>query len=221
MLKINPYSILVFNCLLIISLVLAVVTTKLVLSPVALGDFTGVVYTITFIILLYSISILIYRLFLRFFPLKEGQIQPGSKLHFIYHVYLLFYLILFYILTRSKAIPVGLMRLIYLSLGAKLGDNTYCSGTILDPPLTIVGSNTILGQDCVVYAHALEGGKVSHAKIHIGNNVTVGANAVIMSGVMIEDNAIVGAGAIVTKGTTIGSKEVWGGVPAKKIKTLP
>ena len=105
-------------------------------------------------------------------------------------------------------------------LGAKLGENTYCSGLILDPPLTTIGSNTLLGQDCILACHVIEGKTLAHYPIEIGNNVTIGANATIMAGVTIGDNAIVGAGAVVTKGKEIGAKEVWGGVPARKLQTI-
>lgn len=214
--KISLSSILVFNCLLILAIIVAVVATRFLFLSLPLGDFTGVVYTLIFIILFYLSSILIHRLFLYFFPLQEGEIRKQSKQEFVYHIYLLFYLLLFYSLTRSKVIPVPLMRLVYLMLGAKLGENTYSSGTILDPFLTIIGSNTLLGQDCVLYSHAIEGKNISHAVIRIGNNVTVGANAVIMSGVTVEDNAIIAAGAVVKKGEIIKAKEVWGGSSRKK-----
>lgn len=218
--KITLGSILVFNCLLILAIVIALFATKFLFLRLPLGDFTGVFYTFVFIILSYLVSIFIYRLFLYFFPLREGEIQEKSKEEFISNIYLLFYLIPFPLLIKNKLLPVPLMRIIYLMLGAKLGDNTYSVGTILDPPLTFVGSNTILGQDCILVSHVIEGKKLRFASIHIGNNVTVGANAVIMSGVVIEDNAIVAAGAVVKKGELIKAKEVWGGVPAKKIRIL-
>ena len=36
-------------------------------------------------------------------------------------------------------------------------------------------------------------------EIHIGNNVWIGAGAVVMPGVTIGDNAVIGAGSVVTK----------------------
>lgn len=56
----------------------------------------------------------------------------------------------------------------------------------------------------------------THAdKIIIGNNVFVGAKAIINQGVSIGDNCIIAAGAIVTKDVPSGS--IVGGVPAKII----
>lgn len=52
--------------------------------------------------------------------------------------------------------------------------------------------------------------------IIIGDDVWIGYGAQIMSGVTIEKGAVVAAGAVVTN--DIPAYEVWGGVPAKKIK---
>ena len=52
--------------------------------------------------------------------------------------------------------------------------------------------------------------------IHIGPNVWLGYNVVVLMGVEIGEGAVVAAGSIVVK--SIPSFEIWGGVPAKKIK---
>lgn len=51
--------------------------------------------------------------------------------------------------------------------------------------------------------------------IAIGNNVSIGTNALILPGVTIGDNCIVGAGAVVTK--SVPANSVVAGVPAKVI----
>lgn len=50
----------------------------------------------------------------------------------------------------------------------------------------------------------------------IGNDVWIGSNALIMSGITIGDGAIIAAGAVVT--TDVNPYEIVGGVPAKKIR---
>ena len=55
------------------------------------------------------------------------------------------------------------------------------------------------------------------APIHIGNNVFIGMNSIILPGVTIGDNVIVGAGSVV--GQNIASGQVVAGVPARVIKT--
>jgi len=74
----------------------------------------------------------IYRVFLYACPLLPGDIEAGSRQEFIYHVYVLFYLLVFYPVMRSGFMPAPLMRTYYLALGARLGDNTYSQGIIHD-----------------------------------------------------------------------------------------
>ena len=106
----------------------------------------------------------------------------------------------------------------YLALGARMGRNSYTAGIICDPIFVDVGDNTILGQDSILVPHQLEGDRLGHRRIRIGSNVTVGVKAVVLSGVTIGDGAIVATGAAVRKGTEIAAGEVWGGVPAKRIR---
>lgn len=54
------------------------------------------------------------------------------------------------------------------------------------------------------------------AQINIGNDVWIGARAIVLDGITIGDGAIVGAGAVVTK--NIPAYAVVGGVPAKVIR---
>lgn len=74
-------------------------------------------------------------------------------------------------------------------------------------------------------------------KIHIGNNVSVGHNviihgatihdnvlvgmgAIIMDNVEINENSIIAAGALVLENTIIESGSIYGGIPAKRIKSI-
>lgn len=50
----------------------------------------------------------------------------------------------------------------------------------------------------------------------IGNDVWIGAEAMIMPGIQISDGAVIGARSLVTK--HVGPYEIWGGNPAKLIK---
>ena len=55
-------------------------------------------------------------------------------------------------------------------------------------------------------------------EIHIGNNVWVAANVVILGGVTIGDNAVIGAGSVVTK--DIPANYLAYGVPCKPIREI-
>jgi len=216
--KIGTLAIVCFSSGLTLVIVAAVATVLGTLGKVPLGDYRGVTVATGILVATYVFAFLAYRIFLHCFPLKPGFIEEGSRDEQVAHVNILCYLILFNSLTRTHFIPVPIMRLAYLALGAKLGENTYCAGTLLDPPLTRMGKNCIVGHNAVLYAHTIEGRYFALEPIVIGDNVTIGAMATVMSGVVIGDGAIVSAGAVVRKGTVIGAGETWGGVPARLLK---
>ena len=193
----------------------AVTTADLFDRLVALGDFRGVMLVTVAIFALYFYAILIFRLFLRAFPLRAGEIAEGSQQEFVYHVYVLFFLMLFYPIMRSGFVPAPFMRLFYLGIGAKLGTNTYSQGIIHDPQFVEIGDNSVIGQYALLIPHVIEGRRLAHYPIRMGHNVTIGAGATVLAGVVVGDGAIVSTGAVVTKGTLIGDGEIWGGVPAR------
>ena len=215
--KISIWQVAVFAVLLTITITAGIISSLTLASMMPLGKYHEIVVVFNALLLIYLFALLVFRLFLAAFPLRVGEIPENSQQEFIYHVYLLFYLILFYPILRSGFVPVPIMRLLYLGLGAKLGDNTYSSGIILDAQFVEIGRNSIVGQYALLVPHVIEGKKLAHYPIVMGNNVTIGAGATVLSGVTIGDGAIVSTGAVVTKGSNIGPGEIWGGVPAKRI----
>jgi len=134
----------------------------------------------------------------------------------------------------------------------KFGSNIY-----LAENCTIVG-DVIMGDDCSVWFNAvvrgdvnsirignkvnIQDGAVIHCtyqktKVNIGNNVSIGHNAIahgctihdnvlvgmgaiIMDNCIIESNCIIAAGAVVTENTHVPSGTIYAGVPAKKVKDI-
>ena len=104
--------------------------------------------------------------------------------------------------------------------------NLYSKGknSIVDElnDLVQIGDNFISAPGSIILAH--DASLIIHTKktrveeTIIGDNVFLGANAVILPGVTIGDNCIIGSGAIVTKSFPENSVIV--GNPAKKICTL-
>ena len=217
--KIGAVAIIVFLALLSLSIALAVATAWFGIGSIPhLGDFRAIVVSAGALVLVYAYGILVHRIFLCMMPLLDGNISAGSSQEFVYHVYVLFYLILFNSLIRGGIIPIPILRMIYLALGARLGPNTYCSGIIYDPLFVRIGANSVVGETALLVPHVIEGNMLGHYWILIGNNVTIGAHAVVLSGVTIGDNAIVAANSLVAKGTQINSDEVWGGSPARRLR---
>lgn len=215
--KISGLQITLFALLLTVSLVSGILGALVIAHRLPLGGYHEIFVVALAGILIYTAALVVFRIFLSVCPLQAGDIPGSSQQEFVYHVYLLFYLILFYPILRSGFVPVPIMRLIYQALGAKLGMNTYSSGIILDPQFVEIGDNSIVGQYALLVPHIIEGAKLGHYPIRIGNQVTIGAGATVLCGVTIGDGAIVSTGAVVTKGSNIGPGEIWGGVPAKRI----
>jgi carbonic anhydrase/acetyltransferase-like protein (isoleucine patch superfamily) len=97
----------------------------------------------------------------------------------------------------------------YIKMGNKVNvqDNVMLHCTYEKFPLTI-GNNVSIGHNAIVHGCTLQ------------DNVLIGMGAVVMDDCLVESNSIVGAGSVVTQGTHIKSGEVWGGIPAKKIKDI-
>ncbi len=216
--KIKPGQVLVFSTLLSLAIALAILSTQWLVGDLGLGDFRGIILLATGVGFCYTYAIALYRLLMARFPLLPGEVLQDSRQEFIYHVHVLFYLLLFYPVIRSGIPPAPFMRLFYQALGARLGDNTYSQGIIHDPLFVSIGHDSVVGQGALLIPHVIEGDRLAHFPIRIGNHVTIGANAAVLSDVEIGDHAIVATGAVVKKGSRIGDHEVWGGVPARYIK---
>lgn len=127
-----------------------------------------------------------------------------------------FFLIAFNPVILAPILPIPLMRIVYLALGARIGARSY-GGTLLDPHLTTIGDDCLLSRGAVVSCHAIEHGRRIAAPITIGDRVTIGINAIVLPGVVVGNDAIIAAGAVVTKGTHVPDGTTWAGVPATQL----
>ncbi len=100
-----------------------------------------------------------------------------------------------------------------INIGAEIGDGVMIDMNAVLGGRAIVGANSHIGAGAVV-AGVVE--PASAEPVRIGQNVLVGANAVILEGVQVGDNAVVAAGAVVTK--DVPANTVVAGVPAKVVK---
>lgn len=101
-----------------------------------------------------------------------------------------------------------------INIGAVIGE-----GTMIDMG-AILGGRATVGKNSHIGAGAVLAGVIeppSATPVTIGDNVLVGANAVILEGVKVGDGAVVAAGAIVIEDVPAGA--VVGGVPARIIKS--
>ena len=74
---------------------------------------------------------------------------------------------------------------------------------------TVIGNNVSIGHNAIVHGCTLR------------DNVLVGMGAIIMDNADIGSNSIIAAGAVVLEGTKIEAGVIYAGVPAQKIKDVP
>lgn len=80
--------------------------------------------------------------------------------------------------------------------------------TLYKKSVTEIGNNVSVGHNAVIHG----------AKI--GNNVLIGIGAIVLDHAVIGENSIIAAGALVKTGTVVEPNSVYAGVPAKKIKNI-
>lgn len=110
----------------------------------------------------------------------------------------------------------------HLIIGDRVFFNHNCSITCvkrieIGSGCNIANNVVIIDHDHNIGEHGVVEGLNSSA-VKIGNNVWIGANVVVLKGVTIGNGAIIAAGAVINK--DIPPYELWGGVPARKIKRL-
>ena len=191
---------------------IAFVSTRL------LGAYHIIADALAFLLSYGLLSALFLRLILWIWPLRPGDYSMDHphfaywKLFTVVHEFGRFALAPF---TTVFAKP-----LVAALFGGKIGRNVAFGGHMNEPPLVSVGDDAILGQDCVITAHAITSGRIVLGEVMIGRGATVGVNAVVMPGVEIGEGAVVAAASVVGMGTKIPPGELWGGAPARKIKDL-
>ncbi len=102
-----------------------------------------------------------------------------------------------------------------INIGAVVGD-----GTMIDMN-TVLGGRAIVGKNCHIGAGTVLAGVIeppSATPVTIGDNVVMGANAVVLEGVNVGEGAVVAAGAVVID--DVEPYTVVAGSPARVIKKV-
>ncbi|KYO57581.1 gamma carbonic anhydrase family protein [Tistrella mobilis] len=96
---------------------------------------------------------------------------------------------------------------IHIGRGTNLQDGTIVHVSRLAHP-TLIGDDVTIGHRAMIHACTLMSGAF------------VGMSATVLDGAVVEGGAIVGAGALVGNDKRVAAGELWGGVPAKKLRDL-
>jgi carbonic anhydrase/acetyltransferase-like protein (isoleucine patch superfamily) len=73
---------------------------------------------------------------------------------------------------------------------------------------TVIGNNVSIGHNAIVHGCTVE------------DNVLIGMGAIVMDRVRIGQNSIIAAGAVVLEDTEVPAGSIYAGVPAKKVKDI-
>lgn len=130
--------------------------------------------------------------------------------------------------------PIGgdtITRLITRSGGEIIIKNNVgiSNSTLVSSTRITIGENTIIGGGCKIWDtdfHSINfmdrlckpEKNIKSMPIVIGNNCFIGANSMILKGVVIADNSVIAAGSIVTK--DVEKNTIVAGAPAKFIKKI-
>lgn len=97
----------------------------------------------------------------------------------------------------------------YIKMGNKVNiqDGAVVHCTYKKSP-TNIGNNVSVGHNAIVHGCTIK------------DNVLIGMGAIVMDDVVVESNTIIAAGAVVLQGTKVEGGCVYAGIPAKKVKEV-
>lgn len=73
---------------------------------------------------------------------------------------------------------------------------------------TVIGNNVSIGHNAIVHGCV------------IADNVLIGMGSIVMDRAQIGSNSIIAAGAVVLEGTIVEPSSIYAGIPAKKVKDI-
>ena len=108
----------------------------------------------------------------------------------------------------------------YSMMGMKIGKGAQLvSPNMNDAYMIEVGSMTVIGGNAAINGHLFERNGIHLAKVKIGSNCVIGSGSFIGPGCIIGDGAVIATRAVLPKFTIIPPGEIWGGIPAKRIRS--
>lgn len=106
-----------------------------------------------------------------------------------------------------SAVVRGDVNFIRIGDNSNIQDNVTIHGTY-EKAGTTIGNNVSIGHNAVIHGCTIE------------DNVLIGIGAIVLDNAVIKSGSIIGAGSVVLAGTVVEPNSVYGGIPAKKLKTM-
>ena len=128
----------------------------------------------------------------------EVMLYQGLWAMFFYRIAHFLYSIKIPVIPRFISQIARLLTLIEIHPGAKIGKRFFMD----HGNGVVIGQTAIIGDDVTIYQGVTLGGTGKEkGKRHptIGNNVVIGAGAIVLGNISVGNNSRIGAGAVVTK----------------------
>jgi short-subunit dehydrogenase/acetyltransferase-like isoleucine patch superfamily enzyme len=177
---------------------------------------------ILFYVLLAGLTLITLQLMRWAWPFREGQYSFKKDPWICYRWNLQSFLceMNFFIYFHDGLLSSQLRQFFMRMLGAKLknGGSSSKTGICQDPSLVELDRGSIFSQDSLILGHALNNDNhLLLSPVKVGPNVVIGARSVIMPGVSLGQGSRVEPLSLVTTGTIIHPREIWSGIPARKV----
>lgn len=119
----------------------------------------------------------------------------------------------------THVVPSPIANFYYRLAGSKIGKRVQLNTVHLnDPGMVRIEDDVVIGGGAIINGHLVEKGQLILAPILFKKGSLIGARSTIQPGVVIGVESVIATNALVGKWKNIPDGEVWGGLPAKRIK---
>lgn len=213
--KTSPFDFFLIGVCLFVLVVLAMLTVW----ALSFDNLYRILLDLAIFLLAYGLyAMLLLAVIRRFNPYPTGRFKMDSAAFTYWKLHAVL------VDLAEKALrpftTVFTQNLVHAGFGARIGQQVAIAGVLRDHPLLTLGLGATIGQNAVVVAHAITHDEIVLKPIVIGSGGVVGIGCVVMPGVELGEGAVLAPGAVATTNTKIAPYELWGGIPARKLKDL-
>jgi len=117
-------------------------------------------------------------------------------------------------------IPSYIGSFYYRLMGCKVGKGAQLNSTSINDSFMVhIGDQTVIGGGAAINGHIVEKGELVLSPVRIGKDCVIGSGSFINPGCTIGDGSVLASRAVLPKWTEIPPGEIWGGIPARRIRS--